>query len=690
MAFDVEGARKAGYSDAEIADHLAKQSKFDSAGARKAGYSDTEIIQHLSSAAPSTPVAAAVPKPAAQQAPQGDGSISIPVAGPLGILANLLQYAPTREGMLRGAAGIGNTLLTPVRAAANALAPEETTVKTLVTGQKERSGPLAPVANYLNSIAPAMGELDAANKDHPIAYGGTKLATEIGMTYPVGGVLGQGAKAVGLERLGNALASGGMTTGAPAATTLGGKAADMAIRMTGGAVTGGASAGLVDPSQARSGAVVGAVLPPAIAGIGAAGQAVGSAVRKVTPVFSDAAANRAATGRVAGAIGEDGLSQAIGDLQTYYPKGAENIPVSSAGVTGNAGVARLEQGSRVRTPEQWTGFDQAQGKAVFDNVLSATSDAADLAARKAERAANWQEAWQKAAANQKPRLWVQRMGQLGSDIETALKSPEASNPDVRRTLEQLRDEVIRVGQDFSPAHLQQIRANLNGKVQPMSPDAFKSAPRDNPAIISLKQELDDILNVSTGGKWQKVLEGYAKDSGAVREAAAASKVRGAFVDADTGRILGRTLDSAGEVPVITDAGLSRAMNAARLPDKSLALSPDANARLEATIDALRRQAIVQNVKRSASAGGGSDTMSNLTSVIGSGHTQGGNLLLQTLGAISKAGTAKTDRAMANLLQDPDALAAALNLLSQRQANAVPLNALAAPIYRSAPVIAADR
>lgn len=50
MAFDVEGAKSAGYSDAEIADHLAEQSKFDAAGARKSGYSDQEIISHLAGA----------------------------------------------------------------------------------------------------------------------------------------------------------------------------------------------------------------------------------------------------------------------------------------------------------------------------------------------------------------------------------------------------------------------------------------------------------------------------------------------------------------------------------------------------------------------------------------------------------------------------------------------------------------
>jgi hypothetical protein len=51
MAFDVEGARKAGYTDAEIADHLAKSRGFDLGGAKKAGYSDGEVIAHLSTGA---------------------------------------------------------------------------------------------------------------------------------------------------------------------------------------------------------------------------------------------------------------------------------------------------------------------------------------------------------------------------------------------------------------------------------------------------------------------------------------------------------------------------------------------------------------------------------------------------------------------------------------------------------------
>lgn len=48
MAFDIEGARKAGYSDSEIADHLASTRGFRIDQARNAGYNDSELIDHLS------------------------------------------------------------------------------------------------------------------------------------------------------------------------------------------------------------------------------------------------------------------------------------------------------------------------------------------------------------------------------------------------------------------------------------------------------------------------------------------------------------------------------------------------------------------------------------------------------------------------------------------------------------------
>ena len=68
MAFDADGARKAGYSDSEIANHLASQNNFDIEGARKSGYADTEIVHHLTGGNPTTATPAVSP-------PTGDGEI---------------------------------------------------------------------------------------------------------------------------------------------------------------------------------------------------------------------------------------------------------------------------------------------------------------------------------------------------------------------------------------------------------------------------------------------------------------------------------------------------------------------------------------------------------------------------------------------------------------------------------------
>lgn len=47
MPFDLEGARRAGYSDAEIAAYLAERHRFNLEGARAAGYDDAEILEAL-------------------------------------------------------------------------------------------------------------------------------------------------------------------------------------------------------------------------------------------------------------------------------------------------------------------------------------------------------------------------------------------------------------------------------------------------------------------------------------------------------------------------------------------------------------------------------------------------------------------------------------------------------------------
>ncbi|HQQ70075.1 MAG TPA: hypothetical protein PLL92_07165, partial [Alicycliphilus sp.] len=71
MAFDVEGARKAGYKDAEIADLLAQRQGFDIAGARAAGYADSQIIAKLADKANADPASMIPTAPSAAQAAAG-------------------------------------------------------------------------------------------------------------------------------------------------------------------------------------------------------------------------------------------------------------------------------------------------------------------------------------------------------------------------------------------------------------------------------------------------------------------------------------------------------------------------------------------------------------------------------------------------------------------------------------------
>ena len=228
MAFDIEGAKKAGYSDAEIADHLAQQSGFDSAGARKAGYSDAEIIQHVG-----------VPK-----------SAGVNDRG--GLLQNIAG------GILRGAGSIGATLMTPVDAAARTLG-----VQNEYIGRNDRREAMD------NALRTAGIDTDT------LGFKGAKIGTEIAGTAGAGGATANALTKVAPKvaqsapALIEALRTGGMSAGGATGAT------GAAIRADGGAATGLVSAGLVNPEDAGTGAVVGAIAPNVIKAAGAAGQAIG-------------------------------------------------------------------------------------------------------------------------------------------------------------------------------------------------------------------------------------------------------------------------------------------------------------------------------------------------------------------------------------------------------------------------------
>ena len=238
--------------------------------------------------------------PAAQPAQEGGSIIGtagrmLANATPIGMALNAIR-GPGLErdavkGLVRGAASIGNTIINSgTKAAADAIPSEpnplinpdlqrQQTLSGLVLGKKPMSA--AEVQN-----ADRQAGLNSYDAEAPtnLAYQGGKLAAEIAGTAGVGGAIAAPLKAVApalplvgnvVGKLGTAIESGGMTVGGAPARTFAQGAGNLALRAGGGAVTGGASAGLVNPEDAGTGAAISAAIPVATKLAGVAGRAVG-------------------------------------------------------------------------------------------------------------------------------------------------------------------------------------------------------------------------------------------------------------------------------------------------------------------------------------------------------------------------------------------------------------------------------
>ena len=148
-------------------------------------------------------------------------------------------------GVARGAGSIGATILAPADYIARKIAEKYGEIP-FITGRDE---------NRRARMTQALATMGADPESTAFALG--KTGTEIAGTLPIGGLLGKGVTAVAprLAPLATAIETGGFKTGlAPGLKSV-------AARTAGGAVAGGASAAAVNPEDATSGAIIGAVLP---------------------------------------------------------------------------------------------------------------------------------------------------------------------------------------------------------------------------------------------------------------------------------------------------------------------------------------------------------------------------------------------------------------------------------------------
>jgi hypothetical protein len=258
--------------------------------------------------------AAAAPAPTASEP---DGGPPIPTMLPRQ-RATALQGQPQRAahpgdllaGALRGAGSIGATLLAPYDVAGDLFAGKGLTLDS----NRERR----------QDMTAALGSMGADTDSATFGVG--KIGTEIVGTLPVGGLLARGGAAVSPTLAKSpALLDAIGTSGMRAAGATGAKG--MATRMAGGALSGGAMAGLVDPEQAGVGALVGGAAPPVLAATGAAARAAGRGAGAVRELVSPDATR--ASGELMRALDltPDQLPAVIAQL-----RGAPRLPGSSATV----------------------------------------------------------------------------------------------------------------------------------------------------------------------------------------------------------------------------------------------------------------------------------------------------------------------------------------------------------------------
>lgn len=292
------------------------------------------------------------------QAPQEERS---------GMIDDIMQGAgDLAAGAIRGAGSIGATILSPLDFAARKLnnGKPVSVGGYDVLGIDRRTG--------MDQGLRSMG----ANPDS-LAFQGGKLATEIAGTAGAGGALAKAVGAVpGAAKLAAALRSGGAV------------GPNLATRMAGGAMTGGAASALINPEEAGTGAMIGGTLPLAGPVMSALGKGTKVMLGGTTGVGEEAITQALRAGKQGGKAGaqftanlrgqapmDEVLSMAKQNLQAMgqqrqqaYRSGMANIRADKSVLTFDGVDDAIKNAMSIGT---------FKGKPVNDRAFQAVSEAAD-------------------------------------------------------------------------------------------------------------------------------------------------------------------------------------------------------------------------------------------------------------------------------------------------------------------------
>ena len=210
--------------------------------------------------------------------------------------------------------------------------------------------------------------------------GGGRLAGNIVATAPVGAVVAAPLKAAGVAApIVESVASSGFRTGI-APSSISTRAIDLGVRGAGGAITGGASAGLVNPEDAAAGAILGAAIPTVAA-------PVLKQVAKGLGFAKDVVTGRAAEVRAAeivrGALGNQLESAALA-LSKARPNITAVQALQEAGINADPFMALGKLAEKMDTGTAYRLLRESQELAQTNQLAAMAGGGTQTAARESQ------------------------------------------------------------------------------------------------------------------------------------------------------------------------------------------------------------------------------------------------------------------------------------------------------------------
>jgi hypothetical protein len=231
--------------------------------------------------------------------------------------------------------------------------------------------------------AQAQAEIAPYKEQFPKATGAGEFVGEVAATGPVGAVIAAPLKMAGVAApIVESIKSAGLRTGLAPATGAT-RAIDLGVRGAGGATTGAVSAGLVNPEDAGTGAIVGAAIPTVAAPV----------LKKLASSYGfvkDVVTGRAAEVRAADIVREtlkDQLEPAMLALSKARPGITAVQALQEAGINADPFMALGKLAEKMDTKSAYRLLMESQELAQANQLAAMAGGGTQTAAREAQNVA---------------------------------------------------------------------------------------------------------------------------------------------------------------------------------------------------------------------------------------------------------------------------------------------------------------